>query len=72
VQRFESQQYLTTIFQESVSIFLFHLILSYVEETALMANTSPLTLKVWRLRVGATTADDYIRRGPNRLQKTQL
>jgi len=31
-----------------------------------------LTLKVWRLRVGATTADDYVRCGPNQLQKPQL
>jgi hypothetical protein len=31
-----------------------------------------LTLKVWRLRLGATTTDDYIRCSPNQLQKPQL
>jgi len=30
------------------------------------------TIKVWRLRVGATTTDNYIRCSPNPLQKPQL
>ena len=35
-------------------------------------DAATLTIKVWRLRVGKTTADNYIHRGPRQPQKTQL
>ena len=44
-------------------------VLSFISLNTCDGIDNGLTTKVWRLRVGETTADDYIRCGPNQPQK---